>query len=80
MRCPDPPRAYSILAYGNSNREDSPYFYDQAELFADDRMKRVAFSEEEILGETVARYRPGEERRRLDGAATHHDPQGGMHR
>ena len=76
----DPPRAYSILAYGNSNREDSPYFYDQAELFADDRMKRVAFSEEEILGETVARYRPGEERRRLDGAATHHDPQGGMHR
>jgi acyl-homoserine-lactone acylase len=60
----DPPRAYSILAYGNSNREDSPYFYDQAELFAENRMKRVAFSEEEILGEMVARYRPGEERRR----------------
>ena len=60
----DPPRAYSILAYGNSNREDSPYFYDQAELFAENRMKRVAFSEEEILGEIVSRYRPGEERQR----------------
>ena len=60
----DPPRAYSILAYGNSNREDSPYFYDQAEIFADNRMKKVAFTEEDILGDLVMRYRPGEERRR----------------
>ncbi|MGW8266141.1 MAG: penicillin acylase family protein [Longimicrobiales bacterium] len=60
----DPPRAYSILAYGNSNREDSPYFYDQAELFADNRMKKVAFTEEDILGDLVRRYRPGEERER----------------
>jgi acyl-homoserine-lactone acylase len=60
----DPPRAYSVLAYGNSNREDSPYFYDQAELFADNRMKKVAFTEEDILGDLVMRYRPGEERRK----------------
>jgi acyl-homoserine-lactone acylase len=60
----DPPRAYSILAYGNSNREGSPYFYDQAELFADNRMKKVAFTEEDILGDLVMRYRPGEERKR----------------
>ena len=60
----DPPRAYSILAYGNSNREESPYFYDQAEIFADNRMKKVAFTEEEILGDLVMRYRPGEERKR----------------
>ena len=60
----DPPQAYSVLAYGNSNREESPYFYDQAELFADNRMKRVAFSEEDIHNTLVRRYRPGEERRR----------------
>jgi acyl-homoserine-lactone acylase len=60
----DPPRAYSILAYGNSNREDSPYFYDQAELFANNRMKRVAFSEQDIHNTLVRRYRPGEERGR----------------
>ncbi|MGM0670055.1 MAG: penicillin acylase family protein, partial [Gemmatimonadota bacterium] len=60
----DPPRAYSILAYGNSNREDSPYFYDQAELFADNRMKPVAFTEEDIRADLVRSYRPGEERER----------------
>jgi len=59
----NPPRAYSILAYGNSNREESPYFYDQAELFADNRMKKVAFTEEDIRADLVRRYRPGEERR-----------------
>jgi len=58
----DPPRAYSVLAYGNSNREDSPYFYDQAEMFADNRMKPVAFTEAEIRGDLVREYRPGEER------------------
>jgi len=60
----DPPRAYSILGYGNSNREESPYYYDQAELFADNRMKPVAFTEEDIARQLVMRYRPGEERRR----------------
>jgi acyl-homoserine-lactone acylase len=58
----DPPRAYSILAYGNSNRETSPYFYDQAELFAENRMKPVAFTEEDIAADLVRRYHPGEER------------------
>jgi len=38
----DPPRAYSVLAYGNSNQEDSPYFYDQAEMFANNTLKPVA--------------------------------------
>jgi acyl-homoserine-lactone acylase len=60
----DPPRAYSILAYGNSNRPESPHFYDQAELFAENRMKRVAFTEEEIERDLVLRYHPGEERNR----------------
>jgi acyl-homoserine-lactone acylase len=56
----DPPRAYSVLAYGNSNREASPHFYDQAELFADNEMKPVAFTEEEIAADLVRRYRPGQ--------------------
>ena len=30
----DIPRAFSVLAYGPSNRVDSPWFADQAERFA----------------------------------------------
>ena len=54
----DPPRAYSILAYGQSAREDSPHFSDQAGMFARNEMKRVAFTEEEIRAHTIRRYRP----------------------
>lgn len=59
----DPPRAYSVLVYGESPNPDSPYYYDQAELFSRNEMKLVAFTEEEIESQTVLRYRPGEERR-----------------
>jgi acyl-homoserine-lactone acylase len=58
------PRAYSILLYGNSNQEDSPYFYDQAEMFANNRMKRVAYTESEIQRDLAEKYHPGEERHR----------------
>lgn len=57
----DTPRAYSILAYGQSSKESSPYFSDQAEMFAAGRLKRVAFTEEEIQDQLIRRYRPGEE-------------------
>ena len=60
----DPPRAYSILVYGESPNPASPYFYDQAELFSRNEMKRVAFTEEDIERQTVKRYRPGRERLR----------------
>ena len=60
----DKPRAYSILLYGNSNAEDSPYYYDQAELFANNRMKHVVYTESDIQTDLVERYHPGEERRR----------------
>ena len=56
------PRAYSVLLYGNSNQEDSPYFFNQAEIFANNRMKRVAYTESDIVGMLVRGYRPGEER------------------
>lgn len=53
------PRAYSILAYGQSNTPDSPHFADQAAMFARGEMKRVAFTREDIERTAVRRYRPG---------------------
>ncbi|MGQ0712877.1 MAG: penicillin acylase family protein [Gemmatimonadaceae bacterium] len=53
------PRAYSVLAYGESAREDSPHHADQAEMFARGEMKRVAFTERDIEAQTIRRYRPG---------------------
>lgn len=55
------PRAYSVLAYGESSREDSPYHSDQAEMFAKGEMKRVAFTRADVDAQTVKRYTPGVE-------------------
>ncbi|MEJ2203324.1 MAG: penicillin acylase family protein [Gemmatimonadota bacterium] len=55
----DVPRAYSILAYGQSSREGSPHYDDQAAMFARGRMKSVAFTNEQIAAAAVRRYRPG---------------------
>jgi acyl-homoserine-lactone acylase len=55
-----PPKAYSILAYGQSAKPESPHHTDQAELFADNQMKRVAFTEKEIKKSMIAEYHPGE--------------------
>lgn len=57
----DIPRAYSILAYGNSSRESSPYYADQLKMFTENKMKKVAYSEEDIKENTVIEYRPGKE-------------------
>jgi acyl-homoserine-lactone acylase len=56
----DTPRAYSVLAYGESPRRDSPWFSDQAEMFAKGELKPVAFTEKDINADVVRRYRPGE--------------------
>jgi acyl-homoserine-lactone acylase len=53
------PRAYSILAYGESPSEDSPHHADQAAMFARGEMKRVVFLERDVDRATVTRYRPG---------------------
>jgi acyl-homoserine-lactone acylase len=58
----DIPRAFSVLAYGQSNRPESPYRDSQAEMFARGELKRVAFTERDIDAQTVMRYRPGLER------------------
>jgi acyl-homoserine-lactone acylase len=55
----DVPRAYSVLAYGQSPREDSPWFADQAEMFARGEMKKVLFLPRDVDAGIVRRYRPG---------------------
>nr|MBA3887154.1 penicillin acylase family protein [Acidobacteriota bacterium] len=54
------PRAYSVLAYGQSAKADSPWHADQAAMFARGEMKRVAFSERDVDRQAITRYRPGE--------------------
>jgi len=56
------PRAYSVLAYGESPRPDSPFFSDQAAMFARGELKRVAWNQADIEAQTIRRYRPGEAR------------------
>jgi acyl-homoserine-lactone acylase len=56
----DVPRAYSILAYGESTRPESPWHADQAEMFARGEFKKVAFTSQDIQAQAVRRYRPGE--------------------
>ncbi len=56
----DVPRAYSVLAYGQSNRPDSPHHADQAAMFAAGEAKRVAFTEADVDKRAIKRYRPGE--------------------
>ena len=59
----DVPRAYSILAYGQSPDPDSPHHDDQAKMFAKNTMKMVAFTEADIRVQLLQSYYPGEERR-----------------
>ncbi|MEX2570478.1 MAG: penicillin acylase family protein [Gemmatimonadota bacterium] len=56
------PRAYTVLAYGQSPDSGSPYHANQAALFASNGMKPVHWTEEEIQAAVVESYRPGEAR------------------
>ena len=53
------PRAYTILAYGQSIKEDSPHFNDQLVLFANNEMKPVRFTDEDVIENIIREYRPG---------------------
>lgn len=55
----DVPRAYSILAYGESRLSSSPWYSDQAEMFAGGELKKVAFTKVDVEAQAVKRYRPG---------------------
>jgi acyl-homoserine-lactone acylase len=56
----DTPRAYSVLAYGESAQPASPWYADQAAMFARGEMKKVAFTARDVDAAAVTRYRPGE--------------------
>jgi acyl-homoserine-lactone acylase len=56
-----PPRAFSILAYGESLKTDSPHHDDQAALFARGEVKPVAYTRADVERDAVRRYRPGAE-------------------
>jgi acyl-homoserine-lactone acylase len=56
----DTPRAFSALAYGESPRPESPWFSDQAALFAKGELKPVAYDAKDVDARAVVRYRPGE--------------------
>jgi len=58
----DTPRAYSVLAYGQSRLSSSPWYSDQAEMFAKGEVKKVAFTEADINAQAVVRFRPGEKK------------------
>ena len=62
----DPPRAYTILAYGQSNKEESPHYNDQLKMFADGEMKKVRFTEEDIQEHIIREYHPGKEEERAN--------------
>jgi acyl-homoserine-lactone acylase len=55
----DGPRAYSVLAYGESSREESPHHTDQLEMFVNGEMKTVRFNEADIAADLVREYSPG---------------------
>ncbi len=52
------PRAYTVLAYGQSNQEDHPYYDDQAAMFARGQMKTVRFTRKDVEKAAQRRYRP----------------------
>jgi acyl-homoserine-lactone acylase len=56
------PRAYTVLAYGQSARPGSPFHQDQLADFVAGRMTPVAWRAEDIAAETLVRYRPGRAR------------------
>jgi acyl-homoserine-lactone acylase len=53
-----PIEAYSVLAYGQSTRPESPHSRDQIRLFANHQMRRIFFTEGEIRSHTERSYRP----------------------
>jgi acyl-homoserine-lactone acylase len=59
-----PPKAYTVVAYSQSDIEGSPHLSDQAALFSANKMKRAAFTEPEIRSQLIEKYHPGEEERR----------------
>ena len=54
----DVPRAFSILAYGQSGRTESVHHDDQVKLFAEGTLKPVSFTEQAIQETLIKSYHP----------------------
>lgn len=53
-----PATAWSVLAYGQTTRQDSPHSSDQLRLFASHRLRRAWYSEPDIKANLERSYRP----------------------
>jgi acyl-homoserine-lactone acylase len=54
----NPPKAYSIVAYSESDDPQSPHYNDQSRLFAQEKWKRAWFTEDDIKQHTERSYHP----------------------
>ena len=54
-----PPRAKSILVFGESSDPSSPHWFDQSRLFAKQQYKPAHFTREEVEADAQRVYRPG---------------------
>jgi acyl-homoserine-lactone acylase len=52
-------KAKSVLAGGNSNNPQSPYFTNQAELYSNGQFKEVWFYKKDVEANAVRKYNPG---------------------
>ncbi len=53
------PRAFTVLSYGQSPKEDSPHHADQAAMFARGEMKPISWTREDMEERVIRKYRPG---------------------
>ncbi|HEY2931276.1 MAG TPA: acylase [Acidobacteriota bacterium] len=53
-----PPKAYSIVAYSQSDDQNSRHYTDQSALFAQEKWKQAWFTEDEIAKNLERSYRP----------------------
>lgn len=53
-----PGEAWSVLAYGQTSRQDSPHSSDQLQLFAEHKLRRAWYSEADIKANLRREYRP----------------------
>lgn len=53
------PKAYTVVGYSQSGNPESPHHSDQTVLYAQNRMKRAAFTEAEIDAALLKEYHPG---------------------
>ncbi len=53
-------KAKSLLAGGQSGNQNSPHFFDQAEMYSKGKFKDVLFYKEDVLKNSKKTYHPGE--------------------